>query len=47
MDMLKVSPEVNQGFVDFFRSVFAEGALDPKTKQLIALSVSLVVGCKH
>mgnify|MGYP005844084229 CR=1 FL=1 len=43
--MLEVSPEINQHFVDFYRAVFAEGALDRKTKQLIALAASLVGGC--
>lgn len=45
--MLKTDPDINQKFVDFFRAVFADGALDRKTKELIALSVSLVTGCKH
>jgi AhpD family alkylhydroperoxidase len=47
MTLLKVSPDINQKFVDFYRSVFVDGALDRKTKELIALSVSLVVGCGH
>lgn len=36
---------VSPAFVDFYRAVFAEGALDRKTKQLIALAASLVGGC--
>jgi len=45
MNMLEISPELNQGFADFYRAVFADGALDRKTKQLIGLSVSLATGC--
>lgn len=47
MTILEVSPDINRRFVDFYRAVFADGALDQKTKQLIALSVSLVAGCEH
>ena len=47
MAMLQVSPDINQKFVDFYRAAFADGALDRKTKQLIALSVSLATGCEH
>lgn len=32
MSMLEVSPEINRGFVDFYRTVSAEGALDRKRK---------------
>jgi alkylhydroperoxidase/carboxymuconolactone decarboxylase family protein YurZ len=45
MTLLEVSPDINQRLVDFYRSVFTDGALDRKTKELIALSVSLVAGC--
>jgi len=45
MTMLEISPDINQKFVDFYRVVFADGALDRKTKQLIGLSVSLAAGC--
>jgi alkylhydroperoxidase/carboxymuconolactone decarboxylase family protein YurZ len=47
MSMPEVSPEINRGFVDFYRTVSAEGALDRKTKELIALAVSLSTGCGH
>ena len=43
--MLEISPDINQRFVDFYRQVFAEGALDRKTKQLIGLAVALAAGC--
>ena len=45
MEMLRLDPDLNQKFVDFYRAVFAAGALDRRTKQLIALSVSLAAGC--
>ena len=47
MSMLEVSPEINRAFVDFHRSAFAGAALDRKTKELIALAVSLSTGCGH
>ncbi len=47
MTMLEVSPEINQEFVGFYRAVFADGALDRKMKELIALAVSLTTGCAH
>ena len=43
--MLEIGPDINQRFVDFYRAVFAEGALDRKTKQLIGLAVALAGGC--
>lgn len=45
--MLKVNPEIDQAFMDLYRATFAEGALDSKTKELIALAVSLCTGCEH
>ena len=47
MSMLEVSPETNRGSVDFCRTVSAEGALDRRTKELIALAVSLSTECGH
>ena len=44
--MLKVIPEINQKFVDFYKEVFRDGNLTVKTKELIALAVSLALGCK-
>lgn len=43
--MLQIDAELNQSFLDFFRAVFREGALDRKTKALIAIAASLAVGC--
>ena len=44
--MLKINPEINQKFVDFYHEVFKEGKLSVKTKELIALAVSLGAGCQ-
>lgn len=43
--MLKIHHEVNQKFLDFYKEVFKEGNLSLKTKELIALAVSLSAGC--
>jgi len=34
-------------YQEFFNAVYAEGALDRKTKHLIALGASLAAGCEH
>jgi len=44
--MLKIIPEINQKFVDFYRQVFKDGVLSLKTKELIAAAVSLAAGCE-
>ena len=44
--MLKNLPNVNQKFVDFYREVFKDGVLSIKTKELIAVAVSLGAGCE-
>ena len=44
--MLKVNPAINQKFVDFYHEVFKDGKLSVKTKELIALAVSLATGCQ-
>jgi len=38
-------PEVYQGFGALSKAAFAEGALDRKTKELIALAIGVVEGC--
>ena len=38
-------PEVYQGFGALSKAAFAEGALDQKTKELIALAIGVVEGC--
>jgi len=44
--MLKIITEINQKFVDFYREVFKDGVLSIKTKELIAVAVSLGAGCE-
>ena len=44
--MLKIIAEINQKFVDFYREVFKDGVLSIKTKELIAVAVSLGAGCE-
>ncbi len=39
------APEVMQGFATLARSALAEGALDGKTKELIAVAVSVAARC--
>lgn len=38
-------PETYAGFVELSRAALAEGALDAKTKELIALAISVVEEC--
>src|SRR4029078_11987289 len=38
-------PQVYEGFGTLSRAAFAEGALDQKTKELIALAIGDVEGC--
>jgi len=44
--MLKNIPNINQKFVDFYREVFKDGVLSIKSKELIAVAVSLGAGCE-
>ncbi len=41
----KLSPGPDEAFAAFSKAVFAEGALDARTKQLIAVAVSHVTQC--
>ncbi|MDX9703088.1 MAG: carboxymuconolactone decarboxylase family protein [Candidatus Auribacterota bacterium] len=43
--MLNVNPAINQKFLDFYKEVFKEASLPLKTKELIAVAVSLTAGC--
>ncbi len=43
----ELAPEIEQAFKAFSRSVFAAGALDAKTKQLIAVAVAHVTQCPY
>ena len=38
-------PDVYRGFGELSKAAFAEGALDRKTKELIALAIGVVEGC--
>jgi len=38
-------PEVYQGFGEFHRAAFAPGALDVKTKELIAFAIGVIERC--
>lgn len=40
-----LAPEAEDAFRAFSKAVFAEGALDPRTKQLIAVAVAHVTQC--
>lgn len=41
----ELTPEVSGAFHEFSRKVFADGALDHKTKQIIAVAVAHVTQC--
>lgn len=42
-----LAPETTRAFRAFSRQVFAEGALDERTKQLIAVAVAHVTQCPY
>ncbi len=49
-NMLKVmahKPNVLGPFLDFYKQVWAKGALDPKVKELVYLRTSLMNGCAY
>ena len=43
----KLAPGIHDAFLEFSRQVFADGALDEKTKQLIAVAVAHVTQCPY
>jgi AhpD family alkylhydroperoxidase len=43
----QLAPGTHEAFQEFSRQVFANGALDEKTKQLIAVAVAHVTQCPH
>lgn len=43
----RLAPAIHDAFEDFSRQVFADGALDQKTKQLIAVAVAHVTQCPY
>ncbi|KAA1421835.1 carboxymuconolactone decarboxylase family protein [Nocardioides humilatus] len=44
-ELRRAIPEVYQGFGELSRAAFADGALDRRTKELIALAIGVVEGC--
>ncbi|MFE9322242.1 carboxymuconolactone decarboxylase family protein [Nocardia sp. NPDC052278] len=44
-DLRKAIPDVYQGFGELSKAAFAPGALDRKTKELIAFAIGVVEGC--
>lgn len=44
-DLRRAIPDVYRGFGELSRAAFADGALDRKTKELIALTIGVVEGC--
>ena len=43
----RLAPEPHAAFLAFSEAVFADGALPPKTKQLIAVAVAHVTQCPY
>ncbi len=43
----QLTPDTEQAWRDFSKAVFAPGALDAKTKQLIAVAVAHVTQCPY
>jgi AhpD family alkylhydroperoxidase len=43
----ELAPAAHRAFEEFSRTVFADGALDRKTKQLIAVAVAHVTQCPY
>lgn len=44
-DLKAVIPDVYAGFAELSKAAMAEGVLDQKTKELIALAIAVVKGC--
>ena len=43
----ELAPDIERAFHEFGRQVFAAGALDTKTKQLVAVAVAHVTQCPY
>lgn len=43
----ELAPKTHDAFTEFSKQVFADGALDEKTKQLIAVAVAHVTQCPY
>jgi len=44
-ELRRAIPDVYKGFGELSKAAFADGALDRKTKELIALAIGVVEGC--
>lgn len=44
-ELRRAIPEVYNGFGELSKAAFADGSLDRKTKELIALAIGVVEGC--
>ena len=44
-DLRRAIPEVYKGFGELHKAAFTPGAIDAKTKELIALAIGVVEGC--
>jgi AhpD family alkylhydroperoxidase len=44
-ELRRAIPEVYKGFGELSAAAFADGALDRKTKELVALAIGVVEGC--
>jgi AhpD family alkylhydroperoxidase len=44
-DLRRAVPDVYRGFGELSKAAFADGALDRRTKELIALAIGVVEGC--
>ena len=44
-ELRRAVPEVNAGFRELHAAAFAPGALDGRTKELIAMAIGVVEGC--
>lgn len=44
-ELRRAVPDVYKGFAELHRAAFAPGALDQRTKELIALAIGVVEGC--
>lgn len=44
-ELRRAIPDVYKGFGEFHHAAFAAGALDPKTKELIAFAIAVIQRC--
>ncbi|MHC4813503.1 MAG: carboxymuconolactone decarboxylase family protein [Planctomycetota bacterium] len=41
-----LTPEIKQAYMKFYKTTYANGCLDLKTKELVAIGAALAMGCK-